>query len=126
MLHRAAPLAAALLLATACAATAPARIERSLDSAVTVERFAFAPARIEIARGTTLTWRNHDSVLHTATAGIAKKKDDLGAYERLPSGAFDGRMDDAGTSFSFTFSTPGEHAYYCDRHPHMIGMVVVR
>lgn len=114
-------LALVLLVAAGCAsqpATAAAKIE--------IRNFEFAPAVLEVARGTTVTWTNRDDVLHTATAGTATKKDDLGNYDRKPSGAFDGRMASPGTSFSFTFAQPGEYAYFCDRHAHMTGKVVVR
>jgi plastocyanin len=32
---------------------------------------------------------------------------------------------DSDESFSFTFSTPGEYAYFCSLHPHMTGTIVV-
>ena len=116
-------LLALLLLAAGC--SSPAATGKS-PATVEIRTFQFAPAVLEIARGTTVTWTNRDEILHTATAGTATKKDDFGTYDRKPSGAFDGRMDGAGTSFSFTFNESGEFAYFCDRHAHMTAKVVVR
>ena len=116
-------LAALLLAAAGC--SSPAASAKA-GATVEVRNFQFAPAVLEIARGTTVTWTNRDDILHTATAGTAAKKDDFGSYERSPTGVFDARMDAAGRSASFTFSEAGEYAYFCDRHAHMTGKVVVK
>lgn len=79
-------------------------------SAVTIEDFAFGPAELVIAPGTTVTWTNADITPHTVTAN---------------DGAFDsGRIDVDGT-FSFTFEEPGAYAYFCTYHPGMTGTIVV-
>jgi plastocyanin len=73
--------------------------------------FAFQPARIEVAAGTTVTWTNGGQVVHTVTA------DDR---------SFDtGNIDTGGTG-RLTFTRPGTYAYHCTPHPFMKGVVVVK
>ena len=78
---------------------------------VNIENFAFVPATIEIEVGTTVTWENHDTAPHTATA------DD---------GTFDSDELAQGETFSYTFDQPGEFPYFCEIHPNMTGTVIVR
>jgi plastocyanin len=33
---------------------------------------------------------------------------------------------DTDDSYSFTFTRPGEYAYFCSLHPHMTGKVIVK
>lgn len=113
------------LLFVAAGCSSPASTAKG-PAAVEIRTFQFTPAVLEVARGTTVTWTNRDDILHTATAGTATKKDDFGAYDRKPSGAFDGRMEAPGASYSFTFAEAGEFAYFCDRHAHMTGKIVVK
>lgn len=91
--------------ATQLAATAP--------DAVTVDNFAFAPASITIAAGTTVTWTNRDDELHTVVSA-----DDPKLFKSGPL--------DTGDHFAFTFAKPGTYQYYCSIHPHMVGTVVVK
>jgi plastocyanin len=85
------------------------------EAAVQVAQFKFAPAQLEIPAGTTVRWDNSDEILHTATSGAPD----------AATGDFDGQMSGAGTSFSFTFETPGTYVYFCSRHVFMAGEVVV-
>lgn len=88
--------------------------------------FQFGPGSLEVTRGTRVEWRNQDAILHTATAGKAIRKDDFGNYDRKPSGAFDLKLDGAGSTGSHIFTEAGEYDYFCDRHPSMTAKVVVR
>jgi plastocyanin len=88
------------------AAAAPAKAQ-----SIQIHNFAFAPAVLTVARGTTITWTNADEDPHTVTA---------------TGRAFHSAALDTGNRFSFTFNTPGEFAYFCSLHPHMTGKVVVR
>ncbi|REK21264.1 MAG: hypothetical protein DWQ40_04325, partial [Actinobacteria bacterium] len=60
--------------------------------------------------GTTVTWTNGDSMLHTVT--------DV-------NGAFDSGFLEEGDSWSYTFTEPGEYEYYCLPHPWMRAKVIV-
>ncbi|MDQ4124656.1 MAG: plastocyanin/azurin family copper-binding protein [Actinomycetota bacterium] len=121
-------MAAALMLALAsCGGSAGAPAE---GKAVVVEHVAFSPARLEVDAGSKVTWTNRDdNVVHTATSGTPGDKGvpglDNGTPAR-PDGTFDGEMDGADASFSFTFDEPGTYAYFCRVHQSMTGEIVVR
>jgi plastocyanin len=77
---------------------------------VKIDNFVFSPERLTVKAGTTVTWINHDDIPHTVAAKAR---------------AFKSKVMDTDESFSFTFSTPGEYAYFCSLHPHMTGTIVV-
>jgi len=77
---------------------------------VEVANFTYAPNVITVTPGTTVTWVNHDDSPHTVTA-TAK--------------AFRSQALDTDDTFTYTFTTPGDYAYFCALHPHMTGKVVV-
>jgi plastocyanin len=60
-----------------------------------------------------VSWVNEDDILHTVTA--EKKENGFAAY-----------LDGKGQSFSFSFAQPGTYSYFCERHEHMRGEVLVR
>jgi plastocyanin len=124
------PLVLASALTAVLAACAPATVSPRHDgadhavaatAAVTVEDFAYSPARLEVPAGSTITWTNADGFAHTVTSGAP------GA----PDGAFDGPLgrpdqhDAAGTTVSATLDEPGTYPYFCDLHPSMTGTIVV-
>ena len=78
---------------------------------VQIRNFAFAPAVLVVAPGTTVTWRNGDDDPHTIVA----------SDHSFQSGALS-----TNGAFSRTFQHPGEFVYFCSLHPHMVGRVVVR
>ena len=77
---------------------------------VQVIDFAFEPAMVMIAPGTTVTWTNAGERPHTVTA------DD---------GSFDSGRLDPGEQFSFTFDAVGTFSYVCGFHPEMQASVMV-
>jgi plastocyanin len=79
--------------------------------AVTIADYTYKPARITVAKGTTVTFTNRDSTPHTATS--------------KESGAFESGSIDTGKSASVTLEETGTFAYYCLFHPFMKGTVVV-
>lgn len=115
--------AACALLLTSCGGSPP-------SARVDVEHVAFAPARLEVDAGTAVTWTNlDDEVTHTATSGTAGDEGVPGLDDGTPpkpDGTFDGSMEGAGASFSFTFEEPGTYAYFCRVHQSMTGEIVVR
>jgi plastocyanin len=81
------------------------------EAAVSIEGFAFGPAELTVAPGTTVTWTNDESgIPHTTTS------DD---------GDWDSGTLQPGDTFSFTFDEPGTYAYSCSIHPSMHGTIVV-
>jgi len=107
--------AAALAVAAfAVAATLPAASARAAETEVKIEvkidNFAFAPQRIVVQAGTTVTWTNADDAPHTVVSTTK---------------LFKSSALDTADKFSFTFATPGTYEYFCSLHPHVTGTVVV-
>ena len=78
------------------------------EATATIDNFTFAPARLTVKTGTTVTWRNEDDIPHTVAASNRLFK-----------------SNDTDDSFSFTFTAPGTYEYFCSLHPRMTGTVVV-
>jgi plastocyanin len=96
--------ASASLLAASAARAEPAAMEVKIDN------FTFAPQRLTVKPGTTVTWINEDDIPHTVAAT------DKG---------FKSKVLDTNDKFSFTFTTAGSFEYFCSLHPHMTGTIVV-
>jgi len=97
---------AGLPLSQTAVAAVPTKMQK-----VTIDNFAFAPQVIVVAPGTTVTWTNADEDPHTV---VATDK------------SFHSAAMDTDESYSFTFTRPGEYAYFCSLHPHMTGKVIVK
>jgi plastocyanin len=112
------------LLALVAAIYLPAAAAQTVTM---TDSLKFQPSQIEVPVGTTVTWNNTSSVVHTVTADPSKANDP--AHVKLPEGAetFDSGMIQPGGSFSHTFETPGEYRYFCIPHEGvgMIGTVTV-
>lgn len=87
---------------------------QSGTNTITIENFAFNPATLTVAPGTSVTWTNRDGVTHTITA-------DSGSPAQFTSEQLAN-----GSSFSFPFIKPGTYTYHCSIHPSMKGTVVVQ
>ncbi len=79
---------------------------------VVISGFAFSS--MTVTAGTTVTWKNDDSVTHTATS-------DAGSAFTFDTGDIAGGT----TSTGITFSTPGAFTYHCTHHPEMHGLITV-
>ena len=77
----------------------------------------FVPADVTVKPGSTLTWKNDDTAIHTATSG----------RDATPDGEFDTSLISPGQSSKpQTMPTePGEYSYFCTLHPWMTGKVIV-
>lgn len=90
----------------------------------------FMPDTITVPAGTTVRWVNGERILHTVTTGAwgdVNQKTGLRGSQ-TPDGLFDHRLQpegEAGSTFEFTFATPGTYPYYCDIHKAMNGVVIV-
>jgi len=71
---------------------------------------SYFPGSIEINSGTTVTWINNDTAIHTVTDTTK---------------TFDSKFIQAGGTWQHTFEKPGEYAYVCALHPWMKGTVSV-
>ncbi|MBI4187186.1 MAG: cupredoxin family copper-binding protein [Chloroflexi bacterium] len=90
--------------------TAPQPTPGQAPVEVEISGFAFVPATITVAVGSTVTWTNQDSVPHTVTS-------DAGIFDSVRLGR-DG-------SFSYSFAERGTFSYHCAVHPYMKAKVVV-
>ncbi len=99
----------ALLLAIVLAVAGPA--PSAATATVHIKNFAFDPATLTVAAGTTVRFVNDDSEAHTVTAR---------------DGSFNSDGLDTNDSWSFRFSKPGDYAYFCQLHPYMKGTVTVK
>jgi nitrite reductase (NO-forming) len=77
----------------------------------------YTPAEITVSSGSTVTWTNDDSTIHTVTEGAP------GAAGATP--AFDSSIIAPGATWDNTFDAAGEFDYYCTLHPFMTGKVTV-
>ncbi len=116
-------LAAALLLAGAAAlggcggsgggVSAPTRSATPTPPSrqtVQIRNYAYAPQKVTVPVGTTVTWVQEDSTVHTVT--------DVGIFDSGPLSR--------GQRYSHTFRTPGTYDYRCTVHPGMTGSVTVQ
>jgi plastocyanin len=78
--------------------------------AVHISNFTFGPKMVTVKVGQTVIWTNDDDIPHTV---VATDK------------SFRSKVLDTGQSFSFTFTKPGQIAYFCSLHPMMTGKVTV-
>jgi manganese oxidase len=78
----------------------------------------FVPDTLTVKVGTTVTWVNQDSYIHTVTSGTSPSD---------RSGLFDSGNVNGGKTFSFTFDKAGTYDYFCIPHFSlgMIGKIIV-
>src|SRR5439155_69159 len=79
-------------------------------ASVSIKNMAYNPGSVSVAMGSTITWSNNDTTIHTVTA------DD---------GSFNSGNIAVGATYSAVFSTTGTFSYHCTLHPEMTGKVVV-
>lgn len=83
----------------------------SSPAEITIANFSFSPDTLTIKAGTTVTWTNQDSAIHTVTS---------------ETGVFESGNLSKGDTFSYTFDTAGSYAYHCTPHgARMSGTIVV-
>jgi amicyanin len=103
-------LATALAVSLAVATDGPTTRAQAANSEVKIDNFTFAPQRVTVKAGATVTWINGDDIPH-AIASSSK--------------LFKSKALDSEDKFSFTFTAPGTYEYFCSLHPHMTGAIVV-
>ena len=105
---------------------------QSTDTVEMTDELVYAPKRIEVEAGTTVTWENTGNIGHTVTAYDDGIPDDA-AY--FASGGYDsqdaavdgyeseqGGNIESGETWEYTFETTGTYEYYCIPHE-MNGMI---
>jgi plastocyanin len=127
LLAIAALLAAAAVLAacggTSGATTTPSASPSQAVASVSILNFTFTPKTLTVAAGTTVTWTNHDPVVHNVTSA------DSLALNAAATSLFASGSLGQGQTFSYTFTTKGTYFYVCTIHrtmPSMHAEVVVK
>lgn len=100
------------LITLAVAASAANGIATAAPSALVVhlKDFTYAPTRLEVRVGDTVTFVNDDAEAHTVTSSDR---------------AFDSEGLDTNGTWKHTFVRAGTYAYFCELHPYMKGTIVV-
>jgi plastocyanin len=77
----------------------------------------YVPAKTIVKAGETVTWKNDDTAIHTATSG----------KDATPDGRFDTSLVSPGQgSKPITMpNEPGQYPYFCTLHPWMEGTITV-
>jgi plastocyanin len=87
------------------------------SASVTIQNFAFSPANLAIAKGTTVTWTNQDAAPHQVINDAFGQTAQGAYFKSDPLGR--------GATYSFTFTDPGVYHYHCNIHPSMTGTITV-
>ena len=93
--------------------TASGMAQQAAPSQIVIDNFAFEPATLTVAAGTTVTWLNKDEEPHTVMSAD-------------PQVSFKSPALDTNDKFTFVFAKPGTYKYFCTIHSHMVGTVVVK
>lgn len=103
--------AALVVLLWAAAVSPTAAVPAPRTHTVTIDASRFTPARLTVAPGDTIVWRNADMFPHTATSTV---------------GVFDSKEVAPGKSWAFVAKKKGVLDYLCTLHPSMKGSVRVK
>ena len=78
----------------------------------------YDPSPLTVKAGTSVTWTNNDSTIHTVTSGLLEKGD-VGTL-------FDSSLISPGKTFVHIFDKQGIFDYSCTLHPFMHGQINVK
>ncbi len=98
------------------AAPATSLSEPTPTAEVVIELFQFRPGRLTVPVGAQVEWTNRDDVVHTVTSGVPERRTSL----------FHGELPGKGATFRFSAARAGTIPYFCARHDHMRGELVVQ
>jgi len=78
----------------------------------------FTPNPLNVAPGTTVTWKNTDTVSHYVTSGKPTDNETGTVFDS-------GNLIKPGGTYQFTFANAGTFDYFCTVHPWMTAQVIV-
>ena len=76
----------------------------------------YNPSPLTVKPGTSVTWTNNDSTIHTVTSGLPEQ----GEVGTL----FDSSIMSPGKTFTHLFDKTGTFDYSCTLHPFMHGQII--
>ena len=109
MTKRAIPVALGLIALAVASGVSAARADAPTRT-VTMPGKAYDPTHLDVLVGTTVTWKNEDSINHTVTA------DDGTSFNVSV---------DAGKTATFTAPAAGTYKFHCNIHASMHGTLTV-
>lgn len=101
-------IAAFIILIAGCSesTTGVDDIDEPGENEVVMSAAAFSPQNLQVVTGTTVTWINQSSEIHTVTSGSGGQ----------PDGRFNSGNVPPGGEYTFTFTEAGSYPYYCIPH----------
>ena len=100
----------AAIIFTSCSKSYNSGNMAPATASVSIKNMAFNPGSLSVTAGSTVTWNNNDTTIHTVTA------DD---------GSFNSGNIAIGATYSKVVSSAGTFSYHCILHPEMTGKIVV-
>jgi plastocyanin len=91
------------LVPTGCSSSNP-------PNTITMAHLMYSPTTLTVSVGTTVTWKNTDTIQHSVTSDT---------------GLFDSGLFSPGGSYTHTFDTAGTYPYHCTIHAGMVGTIIV-
>lgn len=123
-LSRLAAIAASALALVGLLGVTSVALAAGTPQAVAIIDKTFSPKDLSVSVGDTVTWTVTKAIgePHTVTSGTSGGADTGKAFDSTLTPS----IKDNGSTFSFTFSTAGTFAYFCQVHPaEMTGTVTV-
>ena len=104
-------------LATAQSTTSGTTVSMAKGSQAPDNPEFYVPAEVTVKAGETITWKNEDTAIHTATSG----------ENSTPNGKFDTSLVSPGQSSKPIAmpNEPGQYTYFCTLHPWMTGTITI-
>lgn len=84
---------------------------QAAEHQVVVEKYAFTPAELRIARGDVVTWSNNEKRVSHSVLLIGRNEESERFFP--------------GEKWSRTFPESGRFEYRCGPHPEMLGVIIV-
>lgn len=107
-------LLALALLSIRCGADNPLAPDVRGDNEVWIQASGFEPTTLTVTAGTTVTWKNKDTEIHTVESGTPDNPDIRFTSPNIK----------ASSSWSFKFDSKGTFDYYCSIHRNQAKIVV--
>lgn len=98
---------------------------------ITIDNLKFQKSKVVVAPGTTVVWKNADQVAHDVTSGTALQGREARGKKKIkfPNGLFQSGLFSKSlknNKYKVRFNEPGTYHYFCNLHPFMTGVVVVK
>ncbi len=95
---------------------------------IKIEGLVFNPKEITVEPGTTIRWSNLDLSDHDVTSGTAVvgRKVRKMKKSKFPDGKFQSGTFGKGKTYEVVLGEKGEYMYFCNIHPFMQALIIVK